>query len=651
MEYYCDYEALEFNSQEAYSKDIYPYYLNHLHSETTLCPLYFSASNSLGDIIYNISCTENKISFLSFLEYISNFIEKKAKSSKKKKKEKCIIWFHNLNYDFRIIAHELFYNEFKQVADSETITYIGDIEIIDKNYNGDKAFSIIGENLSKFIGVNIYYKGNKFLLRDTMSILNMSQDKILKMSNMSSKIAVNWESININNVFENMDLIAKRCKFDTSSLAIVIERFRKTIKDKFNASGLTASSIAINAFKTDLAKNYGVENDTKEMNNVFRSYYPIQDKNTKTYLLSKGCYSGGICTLNPKYAGQELEKLQMIDINSSYPFAMTFPLPYGEGVEVEDFTNSYNYYSKNNYFTNSCNEHFTNSYYEYIVYIDFSFYGIPFQRCHSENTARTILNLPLTDKVYTKSQFPQSFKGYLCINSIDLCLIKNYGKIRKIEFKKGVKYETNTKISDFVKRLYTERLKTSGDEKNAYKLILNSLYGKFAQDLSGKLFNYSSMEDYEKVECIDNNPIYKPLASAVTSYARKNLIDTMYLIGDDFIYCDTDSLYFKNIDRCLEIFKNNNILDNKELGKWKVEEDYGEYIEKAKFLSKKNYLIQIQGKLKVTCVGLSHMYHNQINFENFELNSSPFTINKMINIYGGKAMKQTTFKIKERSFL
>lgn len=626
---YCDFEALEFKTVDALKLNIKPYYLDAKVADSMLCPLAFCASSSRGELVDTQNAFNEDISFLKYIDY-------KIDTIKRKKHKNIYCWFHNLSYDFRIIVHELFYRGFKQIVDSEQIEYEG-VFLTEKH----NSFALVGDSLSSFIGVNLYYKDFCIRLRDTMGIFNSSQDAILKSMGMPLKPEILWENINAKNVKLNMTEIINRCQYDVTSLATAIEKFKKTFSDNFNGEGSTAAGMSMDALKYYLCKSNSISDITSaSKKEVFRSYYPKLSGTIK--LISDGVYHGGICTVNPQYAGKLLFNLQMLDINSSYPASMTKPMPYGPGKFLSGFV-----------------EH---GYSEYIVYISFEHIGTSFQRCHTENKARHILNMDMVEKenTFTRSQFPQEFNGFLCINSIDLETLKRHARIKELKFFKGVNYQVNTLVADYIKPIYEDRKKAKGEMKIAIKLLLNALYGKFAQDLSGIVRIHDSLTEAHNIIATDNNTLYKPFASAVTAYSRQNLINVMKELKNDFVYCDTDSVYFIKPEINILKLINLGYVHDDNLGYWSLDSDYGETIKKGKFLSKKNYLLKLgegynddkypDGK-KVTCVGLSKKYHNQINFENFILNSETFKIRKMVNIYGGKAMRNTMFKIKERSVL
>lgn len=615
MQYYADYEALEFDSIQAKEIGIFPYYLDHTISETSLCPIFFSACTSSGKIICKQNVFKENISFLKFIDDEITY---------NKDKDSFVIWFHNVQYDFRIILHELFYNGFYHAFDSKNITYIGEYREVENN-----TFSIIGENLSKYIGVNIYYKDKKIMIRDTIRIINSSQDKILKDFGYPLKVDINWDSINIDNLKDNIQIIEERNVYDVISLSKCMEEFKTSFYDVFKGQGTTAASMSLDALKHYFCEvNKVKEIDYLSKRKIFKKLYPPIEGVCK--LISEGCYSGGICTVNNKYVGVELYDIQMIDVNSSYPHSMTKKLPYGKPYEIKDFLDNKSL-----------------RYAEYIVYVEFEHIGVPFQRCNSEYKAHIVLGIEPSDFYYTRSQYPEKYSGYLCINSIDLKTLSLYSNIKKLKFIKGFSYKTNTIIKEYIVPIYEERKLSKGVKKLAIKLLLNSLYGKFAQDLSGIVYQYDDIKNYTKITAIDEDILYKPVASAITSYSRFNWVSTMFLLGDNFIYGDTDSLYFKDIDASIVVLRNNDIIHEDELGKWSFDKDYGKSIKRAKFLSKKNYILDLDDKLKVTSVGFSKRYHNQVTFDNFKIGAK-YEICKMKNIYGGKAMKKTDFIIRER---
>lgn len=134
-------------------------------------------------------------------------------------------------------------------------------------------------------------------------------------------------------------------------------------------------------------------------------------------------------------------------------------------------------------------------------------------------------------------------------------------------------------FSDFVHNFYNARMNAKSKQENLfYKLIMNSLYGKFATGKQkSRLVDYRFAIDIDSVQELylgryiyekndSNYPIYSNIiwAAEVTSKARYVLHDYLartQVGGGNLLYCDTDSIIYKGP----EIFS-----DSKELGKMKI---------------------------------------------------------------------------------
>lgn len=121
--------------------------------------------------------------------------------------------------------------------------------------------------------------------------------------------------------------------------------------------------------------------------------------------------------------------------------------------------------------------------------------------------------------------------------------------------------------------------------------------------------------------------LFYPWGIWVTAYARRNLFSGIYSLGDDYIYSDTDSVKFKNYENHKEYFERYNIwvtnrlfamcdfygIDHDELrpktikGKEKMIGiwDYDGHYDRFKTLGAKRYLVEYNGKYKLTVAGLN----------------------------------------------
>jgi len=609
LTYYADYEALEFKNGNCPVKE--PKYLEK-YETNKLVPLVLTCANKNGNIAHTqVATPKNEIQFFKMIDSLyQGFYILKRKRIKNCKKDTLVLYFHFLNYDFNIIIYELFEQGYKQYVDitNDNITYTN------LPNEPDKIFTILGKDIATSVGINFKYKNLNIELRDTFRILSQPQDDILKSFGFPLKPSIDFDNFEYNRDINNL---VERCKYDTQSLAKSFETFFKEMSEIFgNIRSFTASGIAFKYFKNEL----GFRNMED-----FREMFPLQNSECK--LVSKLCYNGGVTTKSIRNV-EYCENVQMVDINASYSKCMTFNLPYGNPTKVYKEVES--------------------GYTEYFIKVKFEINEgmTPFLRCHSHSIVCSILDIK-NDDIYKKSNFPTNFNGYLAINSIDLELLNKYYKCKyKIIY--GFNYKTKAYLKDSMLKLYEHRqkFKENGDtvKNTGVKLIQNSLYGKFAQDLSGKVNLYDTIDSKTKVIAIDNNSLYIPLSSAVSAYARQNLINVVDIIKENFLYTDTDSVYFENPTKVHEILKNADLLHNFELGKWAYEY---KSIEKAKFLGKKLYMFESEDENIVKAVGLNKRFTHLVNFDNFEIGSE-FEVKKMIKINGGLAMRETLYTIKER---
>ena len=141
-------------------------------------------------------------------------------------------------------------------------------------------------------------------------------------------------------------------------------------------------------------------------------------------------------------------------------------------------------------------------------------------------------------------------------------------------------------------------------EKEFYaKLMLNSLYGKFATGLivQEKIPYVENGEVHYKLgEKEQKAGVYLPMGAFITAYARDKTIRTSQAIktysinkyGEDlYYYSDTDSIH---TGLPIEELKQFCEIDDVELGKWKHESHFT----KARFVRQKTYLEEIDGEMK-----------------------------------------------------
>lgn len=154
-----------------------------------------------------------------------------------------------------------------------------------------------------------------------------------------------------------------------------------------------------------------------------------------------------------------------------------------------------------------------------------------------------------------------TFSGTWTTYELNVALSLGY-KILKLE--NGIIYtEKKEFFRDYVNTLYEKRMKFKKEKNPAeliFKLLLNSLYGKFGQRGTAEEWIHASeytddmFEDVKEIiadayirvrKDMKESTFIHPIVSAyITAYARTKLY--FILIKNDPYYCDTDSLFTKN---------------------------------------------------------------------------------------------------------
>lgn len=199
---------------------------------------------------------------------------------------------------------------------------------------------------------------------------------------------------------------------------------------------------------------------------------------------------------------------------------------------------------------------------------------------------------PIPKRLNGKLIFPTgTFETVLC--TPELKLVQD----NIVEVKEVIKYAKDKIFANFVDTFYNERMKFDKKHPNHlfYKLVMNSLYGKFGQRRFeflrfpefDNILKYGSTDlniddneetikvhffngyAYSKEIFYDNPRAFVSIAAFVTSYARVALYKSMLKNQDTLLYCDTDSMITKD-----EI---SNIKIGSELGEWKLEKTYSNF--------------------------------------------------------------------------
>ena len=359
-----------------------------------------------------------------------------------------------------------------------------------------------------------------------------------------------------------------------------------------------------NAFSNEEFYNYVDEriigtnfNSTKNYNEklqiLFECVYPVQSCFMDNW--ERLSYYGGLCTPHyencKKYSKYRDHRGKVYDVNSLYPSRMEAELlPYGEGQ-----------YNEKPYI--KMNKEYKEKFPLYIQ--DIIIHDMDVKK-------NKMFFLQVKDNEY--------FNGRELIkNNIDnegnridihlrltnplLDLLFECYNVKSYTLGSHIAFRGSYKLFDNYLKFWKEVKQTSTGAKRAVaKLRQNGLYGKFGMSGGNEITLFENVEGVFTIkhtgETYVSNAIYLPMASFITSYAKRYLVNAINHNFDTFLYCDTDSIHLYGTEQAKGIE-----VDSKKYGAWDNEMNFDDF----KYLSPKRYAErEIESKeWTIKCCGLT----------------------------------------------
>ena len=515
------------------------------------------------------------------------------------------LYFHNLKFDGEFIISYLFNNGYEYIKD--------------RKEKKDKSFTTLISDMGLFYSIEIFFtvKGKntkKITIIDSLKILNMSVSEVAKSFGLPiSKLELDYNTPRPRG-YKLKDYEKDYITNDVKIMSLALD-----VLFKQNMTYMTAASDGIHEFKRTLSIRR------------FERMFP--KLNYDVWKDMKQAYRGGFTYLNPIYKEKDVGEGVVLDVNSLYPSVMyEKPMPIGEpilyqGKYVED-----------------------NVYPLYIQMISCAFElkkdKIPtIQIKHTNN---------FIDNEYLTSSDGEIVT--LVLSSVDLKLFLEQYDVFEVSYECGWKFKAmNGIFTEYIDKwikVKIEATKTGNKGmRTLAKILLNSLYGKFAtsMDIQSK---HPYLEDgivkYELGEKEQRDGLYLPIGIFITSYAREKTIRTSQAIKDYSIkkygkdlycYSDTDSIHTLLPIEELKQFCD---IDDVALGKWKHESTFT----KARFVRQKCYLENIDDEVKITCAGMPKECYKYVEWNKFK---QGFTCGGKLtfkHVIGGVKLVETDFTIK-----
>ena len=525
--------------------------------------------------------------------------------------------FHNLKFDGDFILSWLLKHDF---------TYIED-----KKQRADKTFTTLITDMGQFYAIEVYFtvKGkhaNKVTFHDSLKLLNFSVDEIAKSFNLPiSKLELDYTAyreVGHKLTPHEIDYIRNDVKIMALALDIMYEQ---------DMTKMTIGGNALDSFK--------------KMCPNFKKLFPVLPLDVDADI--RLSYKGGFTYLSPKYKEKTTGAGLTLDVNSMYPSKMVQEyLPYGL---PEPFEGKYK---------------------------PDPYYPLYTQRfsCTFDLKPNKIPSIQLKSCMsFMPNEYIESSKGEIVTMTLtnpDLELFFEQYDVNIIKWCGGWKFKKMKGIfTDYINYWTEQKIKAKKEGNRPQylisKLMLNNLYGKMATNPIGRQKAPVLIDNelhFQMLPTEERKPIYIPVATFITSYARKYIIETSQYIRDwsmkikgydAYCYSDTDSIHCLLEPKDLEQLKDKLRIDPYELGAWDMETTWT----RGRFLRQKCYIEEIDGKINATVAGMPKKLSHLITFENFNIGftTENFTDEeigekgrklKYVHTDGGVVLMPTEFSIK-----
>ena len=524
--------------------------------------------------------------------------------------ESSSFYFHNLKFDGEFIIHYLLTHGFVHVNEKKL---------------GVNQFSTIISDLNVFYCIKVKFKEEVIIsFFDSLKLLNFSVEEVAKAFNLSiKKLEIDYKAKREKG-HKITDEEKEYLKHDVMIMSLALEKMFE-----MKITKMTIASNAMSFFKDTISK--------KRFEEWFKP--PLYDKDLRQ------AYKGGFTYLNDIYRGKEVKEGIVLDVNSLYPSVMYYsPMPYGEGIYFDGkYTPDklYNLYIQNI----TC---------QFRIKKDM----IP--------TIQIKNNLSFVPTEYLSSSNGESIN--LTLTNVDLKLFLEHYDIYDISYNWGWKYKSSTKIFkryiDYWNELKVKATKEGNKPlRTIAKLMLNSLYGKFAASPEGRSkipYLDNNIVKYKLSELEERTAYYLPISIFITSWARDKTIRSAQAVYHRFIYADTDSLHLEGTD-----IPENLLISDTELGKWKIESTFkrGKYLRQKCYIEdvvtpvdeiekfkKENpeclHLVSKDSIINIVCAGMPKGCYKNVTWENFDYGSVFDGKLGVKHTDGGIVLVDTTFTIK-----
>lgn len=515
------------------------------------------------------------------------------------------IYFHNLKFDAQFILYWLFTNGFSHVRS--------------KKERAEFTFMTLISDMGQFYAVDVYFKKHgrawvycRFL--DSMKILPLPVRKLPEAFGLTlQKLELDYDGPRA----KGHELNAHELGYLRNDCEIVARSLEHMFEQGLDRMTLAADALA--SYKQIIGPR------------AFERWFPEPEYDADV----RQAYKGGWVYAAPQYAGKEIGRGIVLDVNSLFPWAYaTQPLPYGEPKFFEG------QYQPDSLYT---------------LYVQML-------RCSFKIKPKHVPTVQLKGSMgFLPTEYVMDSGGVevcLCLTSVDLELFFDHYDVYNVEYMSGWKWKSSTILfREYAEKWFGVKAEATESGNAALRFIakrlLNSIYGRLALNpvTHSKIPYYDAELDtveYSLGEEEHRKPLYIPAAAFITAHARNKTIRAAQALYDRFLYADTDSLHLIGTEIPAELD-----VDPVRLGAWAHESTFDRakylhakcYIEEEGIVKRNGFQTGYKRDLRVTVAGMPAALHDQVTFENFKEGARYGGKLLPKRVPGGVILAPTTFKI------
>ena len=523
-------------------------------------------------------------------------------------RDNVIVYYHNLKFDGAFWLDYLMIQLGYQQALKAKSDKKYDVDFMEEEEMPNKTFKYLISDRGQWYNITIKINNKLIVFRDSLKLLPFSVREIGKsFDTKHKKLEMEYKGFR----YAGCEITDEEKTYIANDVLVVKEALELMVSQGYNKT--TIGSCCLSEFRKTLA-----EGEWEELLPDLRFTPLDKDKygseTAEAYI--RHSYKGGWCYVVEGKEGKLKHNGLTADVNSLYPSMMSSESGNRYPIGTPHFWSG-------NYIPNEAQG---DSKY-YFIRIKTRFYlkknMLPTIQIKGNLLYKSTQWLKTSD-VYNKktgkySRYYLDFDG----NKTDSCVIltltctdyemmlKHY-YVEDFEILDGCWFYTIAGLFDEYMEKYRKIKETSkGAQRQLAKLFLNNLYGKMATSPeSNHKIAYQTDDntvDFVNVTGDEKTPIFIPIGSAITSYARRFTITAAqanyYGVNKrGFIYADTDSIH---CDLSLDELKGVPVHETK-FCHWKIESQWevGLFVRQKTYIEYDSKDTKHKGGYDVKCAGM-----------------------------------------------